>query len=263
MNENSNSTNELNGFKWRGGRQTETIGIWMWSEIFTHDFSSGIKIAIFLLDTQGLFDHQMDRRECTTTFALSMLLSSVQCYNIMQNIQKDDLENLEMFAEYGRLALEKSIEKPFQKLIFLIRDWPNAFENGYGWNDQNLLNDLFNGHTAENRQTTDRIKECFEDLKAFLMPYPGNEVAQGKNTTGNLKQIDKEFIKYVKELVPALFAPENLIIKKINNRSVRVSDLFTYLQVYVNVFNENKLPEPTTVLGVSSTFVSYHLTLIG
>ncbi|XP_055296601.1 atlastin-like [Sitodiplosis mosellana] len=254
LGENGNM-DELSGFKWRGGRKPETTGIWMWSEVFTHDFSDGEKVAIILLDTQGIFDHQSSWRDCTATFALSMLLASVQCYNVMQNVQEDDLENLEMFTEYGRLALEQSREKPFQKLLFIIRDWPNAFETSYGWNGQQVIDEILSeddGQTSENRKLRDRIKSSFKEVKAFLMPHPGKDVAQSGKFTVKLQQIDPEFVKYLKELVPALFAPENLVVKKINNESVRVGDLVQYLQAYANLFNDNKLPEPKTILTATA-----------
>lgn len=78
------SSSELNGFKFRGGRKPETIGIWIWSEVFTHDYPNGEKVAIILLDTQGIFDSRSSVRDYTTIFSLSMLLSSVSCYNIMK-----------------------------------------------------------------------------------------------------------------------------------------------------------------------------------
>lgn len=51
MGEEKESINLHGGFKWRGGKNPETNGIWMWSEIFTHDYENGDKIAIILLDT--------------------------------------------------------------------------------------------------------------------------------------------------------------------------------------------------------------------
>lgn len=244
----------MHGFQWRAGRKRETIGIWMWSEAFTHDFINGEKVAIILLDTQGIFDDKSSVRDCTTTFALSMMLSSVQCYNLMQNIREDDLQYLELFSEYGRLALEQSVEKPFQKLIFIIRDWPFAYETNYGWNGQQIINETLAGNedqTCEMRRLRERIRASFEDISAFLMPHPGMKVAQSNSFTGNLNEISPDFVKYVKELVPALFAPENLCMKKINGQTVRAQDFLKYLEAYINIFNGEALPEPRSVLMVS------------
>ncbi|XP_055309313.1 atlastin-like [Sitodiplosis mosellana] len=245
-----NNSSGLTGFKWRSGRKRETTGIWMWSEVFTHDFSNGEKVAIILLDTQGIFDDQSSVRDCTTIFALSMMLSSVQCYNVMQNIKEDDLQHLELFTEYGRLALEESTLKPFQKLLFIVRDWPYAFETDYGWHGQKIIDEIMTGNeeqTNDMRQLRRRIDSSFDDIGAFLMPHPGSIVARGNSFTGNIHQISAEFRKYVKELVRGIFAPDKLIVKTMNGGKVRVRDLIPYLQAYLNIFNGDALPEPKTV----------------
>lgn len=261
----SANSSELNGFKWRSGRKRETVGIWMWSDVFTHDYENGEKVAIILLDTQGVFDDRSSVRDCTTIFALSTMLSSIQCYNMMQNIKEDDLQHLELFTEYGRLALEQSNEKPFQKLLFVVRDWPYAYETDYGWNGQKVIDESLAGNddqTPEMHQLRKRIKSSFEDISAFLLPHPGMAVAEGNEFTGSVQQIDPEFIKYIRELVPALFAPENLIVKRINGQKVRARDLLEYLQTYMTIFNSDTLPEPKSILMVSSTYLKSPLSLI-
>lgn len=87
---------KLTGFSWRGGSERDTTGIYMWSDIFTYDFPHGDKVAIILLDTQGTFDSQSTVKDCATIFALSTMLSSVQIYNLSQNIQEDDLQHLQV-----------------------------------------------------------------------------------------------------------------------------------------------------------------------
>jgi len=71
-------------------------------------------------------------KDCATIFALSTMTSSVQLYNLSQNIQEDDLQHLQLFTEYGRLALEDCSDTPFQKLTFLVRDWSYPYEAEYG-----------------------------------------------------------------------------------------------------------------------------------
>ena len=234
----------------------------MWSDVFTHDSENGEKIAIVLLDTQGTFDDRSSVRDVITNFALSMMLSSVQCYNVMQNVKEDDLQHLELFTEYGRLALEQSNIKPFQKLLFIVRDWPYAYETNYGWNGQTVIDDIMAGNdeqTPDMKQLRRRIDSSFEDISAFLMPFPGKIVAQGNNFTGDLNQIDSDFVKYAKELTVGLFAPDKLVIKKINGQNVRMRDFVPYLETYINIFHGDKLPEPQSVLMVFYQFVYFSL----
>lgn len=260
LGENSN-TNELVGFKWQGGKTATTSGIWMWSEIFTHDYEDGYKVAIILLDTQGIFDTETSLEECTTIFGLTTMLSSVQLFNVKERIQEDDLQHLDLFTGYANFVLQQSHEKAFQKLIFVVRDWPNPEDNNYGWDEQNqLINEIMGSNpsrTIKMRELRERIASSFQEIGAFLMPHPGMIVARGRNFTGDLKQIDPEFIEYVKVLVPGIFAPENLIIKQINDRHVRARDLVQYFKDYLDIFN--KMPPQETLFEVnySCIFSSY------
>jgi len=46
-------------FKWKAGQERQTTGIWMWSDPFFKDcVHTGQKIAILLMDTQGMFDNE-------------------------------------------------------------------------------------------------------------------------------------------------------------------------------------------------------------
>lgn len=90
------------------------------------------------------------------------------------------------------------------------------------------------------------------------MSNPGTIVAEGNEIIGDLQQIDPKFIKYSKELVPALFAPENLILKQINGQKVRAGDFLKYLQTYKMLLSE-ALSESESILmstgGVTSVML--------
>lgn len=244
---------DLNRFRYRGGRKPDTNGIWIWSELFTHDFENGEKVAIVLFDTQGIFDNRTGMREVVAVFAVSMMLASVQCYNVSQNIQEDDIQHLELFTEFGRLVLQQSDEKPFQTMLFIVRDWQNASEIPFGDGKQYIDEQLAmtEEQTEDMHSLRRRIKSSFDTINAYLLPHPGPKVANGVDINGDLRQIEAEFVTHVKQLVPLILAPENLVRKKINGQNVRCRDLVTYMQSYVNVFNSNTLPKPQSVLDVS------------
>lgn len=201
MGEKSNE-NLFNGFKWRYGRKPETSGIWMWSEVFTHDFENGEKIAIILFDTQGIFDMKSTVKDNAVTFSISMMLSSNLIYNIKENIQEDDLQHLEMFSEYGRLAMEQTSEKPFQYLLFMVRDWPFAGETNYGWNGQQIVDEVLSENDDQSpdmRTLRKQIKSTFDEISGFLMPHPGFLV-HDKNFNGDLQRISADSKKYMNSI---------------------------------------------------------------
>ena len=115
-------------------------------------------------------------------------------------------------------------------------------------------NQIFNGNdeqSEEMRQMRTQIKSSFEEIGAFLLPHPGKIVAQKKSFNGSLVQIDPEFIEYVKQLVTTIFAPENLVVKKINGEKVQAKDWIKYLNEYLKTFNGDTLPKPELAFGVS------------
>lgn len=172
-----NENDPLSGFSWRGGSERDTTGILMWSKVFLSTLQNGEKVAIILMDTQGTFDSQSTVRDCATVFALSTMVSSVQIYNLSQNIQEDDLQHLQLFTEYGRLALEKSGSTPFQRLQFLVRDWSYPYEADYGSEGGAKILErrlqISDKQHPELQSLRKHITSCFSDISCFLMPHPG------------------------------------------------------------------------------------------
>lgn len=78
----------------------------MWSRPFIRTLPSGEKVAVILMDTQGLYDGKVNKMITTAIFALSTLISSHVIYNMVREVGEDDLENLALFTEYGRRAQE-------------------------------------------------------------------------------------------------------------------------------------------------------------
>ncbi|XP_077493443.1 atlastin-1-like isoform X6 [Amblyomma americanum] len=169
----------LGGFQWSPGSKRHTTGIQLWSQPFLVTTPQGDEVAVLLMDTQGSFDCTSSVKECTTIFALSIMTSSVQVYNIFRDIQEDSLQHLEFFSEYGKLARKVETDKSFD---------------------------------------------------------------------GYLEDIDGKFKEALKELVPWLLAPENLVVKEINGHKITCEELMKYFRAYATAFQGGTLPSPKTVL---------------
>ncbi|XP_011359698.1 atlastin-2 isoform X1 [Pteropus vampyrus] len=246
----------LTGFTWRGGCERETTGIQVWSEVFVIDRPNGTKVAVLLMDTQGAFDSQSTIKDCATVFALSTMTSSVQVYNLSQNIQEDDLQHLQLFTEYGRLAMEEIYQKPFQTLMFLIRDWSYPYEHSYGLEGgkqflEKRLQVKQNQH-EELQNVRKHIHNCFSNLGCFLLPHPGLKVATNPSFDGRLKDIDEDFKRELRNLVPLLLAPENLVEKEISGSKVTCRDLVEYFKAYIKIYQGEELPHPKSMLQATA-----------
>uniref|UniRef100_A0A671TGD6 Atlastin-2-like n=1 Tax=Sinocyclocheilus anshuiensis TaxID=1608454 RepID=A0A671TGD6_9TELE len=230
----------LTGFSWRGGCERETTGIQAWSEVFVVEKEDGTKVAVLLVDTQGAFDSQSTIKDCATVFALSTMTSSVQC----------------VWDKYGRLAMEEIYEKPFQKLLFLIRDWCYPYEHGYGLKGGNCFLDrrlqVKQNQHEELQNVRKHIHNCFSSIGCFLLPHPGLKVATNPHFDGRLRDIDDEFKKELQNLVPLLLAPENLVEKEIGGAKVTCRDLLEYFKAYIQIYQGEELPHPKSMLQATA-----------
>uniref|UniRef100_A0AAR2LPZ1 GB1/RHD3-type G domain-containing protein n=1 Tax=Pygocentrus nattereri TaxID=42514 RepID=A0AAR2LPZ1_PYGNA len=241
----------LTGFSWRGGSEPETTGIQLWSEVFIVRKSNGREVAVLLMDTQGAFDNQSTVKDCATIFALSTMTSSIQIYNLSQNIQEDDLQQLQLFTEYGRLAMDEIFLKPFQSLMFLIRDWSFPYEYVYGLKGGSEFLDkrlqVKDSQHEELQTVRQHIHSCFTSISCFLLPHPGLKVATSPSFQGQL-YVAPEFKKELHSLIPTLLDPDKLAVKEINGNKVTCRGLLEYFKSYIKIYQGEDLPHPKSML---------------
>ncbi|XP_028815848.1 atlastin-3-like [Denticeps clupeoides] len=243
---------ELTGFSWRGGSEPETTGIQMWNEVFLVEKSNGTEVAVLLMDTQGAFDNQSTVKDCATIFALSTMTSSMQIYNLSQNIQEDDLQQLQLFTEYGRLAMDEIFQKPFQSLMFLIRDWSFPYEYKYGFKGgQQFLDKRLQVKESQHQElqiVREHIHSCFTSISCFLLPHPGLKVATSPSFKGQLCDVAPEFKEGLRDLVPTILQPSALAEKEINGNKVTCRGLLEYFKAYIKIYQGEDLPHPKSML---------------
>lgn len=184
-----------------------------------------------------------------------------------------------MFTEYGRLALEDTGKKPFQKLQFLVRDWSFPYEADYGAEGGQQILDrrlqISDKQHPELQSLRKHIKSCFSEISCYLMPHPGLKVATNPKFDGRLSgndivkvfknislfnsnnlffliEIESEFKQNLLTLIPMLLRPNNLILKEISGQKVKAKELVQYFKSYINLFTGDELPEPKSMLVVSA-----------
>ncbi|CEF71458.1 Atlastin [Strongyloides ratti] len=248
---------QVNGFHWKTGAKRDTVGIWMWGEPIMIEAINGEKYAVVLMDTQGTFDNISTYNQSTTIFALSTLLSSIQCYNLTENIPEDALQNLSLFVEYGRLALKESqyVGKPFQNLNFIIRDFKNPEEFPYGIEGgREFLSQVLEIHSDLEEELKDvrlQLQACFDEINCYLMPHPGHKVAERNSFRGHVKDIRSIFKEEVKKMVENLLNPHSLKPKSVNGRELTCKKMIEFTKQFVKVFEGSDIPQPKNILNAN------------
>jgi len=294
------------GFSWRGGAERDTTGIWMWSQPFILPWKTNTEtgatenIAVMLVDSQGMFDHETTVGLTAAIFGLSTLLSSYQIYNVDKRIQEDNLQQLALFSEYGRLALqlqkspkkndkskeedkegaddtpdtssesgkdETTIEtKPFQKMEFLVRDWQN-FDDDEDLDacekemKTYLENVLAEREASDLKETRDQISSCYEDVSCYQMTHPGFAVTK-KKYSGDVNVIEPTFLSFLNRYCRRVFG--NLVAKSIHGRELTAPELGVYIKHYAKMFESRAhFPKAATMLQATANANNTNATNLG
>jgi atlastin len=272
------------GFDWKAGSERNTTGIWMWSHPHLIKNAAGDKIAVLLVDTQGMFDHETTMALTASIFGFSTLLSSYQIYNVDKRIQEDNLQQLALFSEYARTAMagdkeakvavaqehkkgedasttESAIPKPFQQMEFLVRDWQHfddeEDEEDYEAMEKSMdkyLDTVIAERDAKDLQDTrEQIQSCFEKITCYGLSHPGFAVTK-KKYTGDVDSIEPQFLNLLDRYCARVFDPVNLNPKVIHGRELTATELGTYIQTYADLFASGaKFPTAATLLEATAS----------
>lgn len=274
------------GFDWRGGSDRNTTGIWMWSEPYFLKRPGGQHdLAVVLVDTQGMFDHETTMGLTAAIFGLSTLLSSYQIYNVDKRIQEDNLQQLALFSEYGRMALKSDGQKaeeeddtkkgkgtkqkrPFQRIEFLVRDWQN-FEDDEDMalmeqEMEKYLSTVIAERDAKDLQDTrEQITSCFDEVSCFMMTHPGFAVTK-KKYNGDVGVIEPTFLTLLDRYCHRVFGSSgvggngsdgtSLSPKIIHGRELTAAELGAYVKAYAKMFESGaKFPKAETMLEATAS----------
>jgi len=171
-------------------------------------------------------------------------------YNLMHVIREDHLQHLQLFTEYGRLALKNSGTVPFQKLQFLVRDWHPAdapFGKEGGKIVLERLLKVSSDQPEEVNKLRSHISSCFSHIDCFLLPYPGPKVAEDPSFSGKAEDMDPRFHSHFQNCVESMLDVNNLIPKMIAGKVVKSREMVDYFNKYLEIFNGDEIPEPKSI----------------
>mmetsp|Transcript_891 Transcript_891/g.1180 ORF Transcript_891/g.1180 Transcript_891/m.1180 type:complete len:584 (-) Transcript_891:1038-2789(-) len=250
------------GFDWKAGTERNTTGIWMWSHPFFLKNKDGEDMAVLLVDTQGMFDHETTMALTASIFGLSTLLSSYQIYNVDKRIQEDNLQQLALFSEFARTAMgEGDFErKPFQKIEFLVRDWQH-FEDEDENEDFNTMETsmveylagvLADRAASDLKDTREQIQTCFEEISCYALCHPGFAVTK-KKYSGDVAALEELFVKLLDRYCKRVFSTASLQPKQIHDRELSAVELGTYIEAYAELFASGaNFPTAATLLEATA-----------
>ncbi len=260
-------------FEWKGGENRMTTGIWIWSKPFVRQAVDGTRVAVLLIDTQGMFDNDTSMSLTACIFGLSTLLSSRLVYNVEKRVQEDHLQQLALFTEYGRMALtsqasscddsngsndNSSNVKPFQHVEFLVRDWQH-FDDGQEDDitsmrksmDDYIAQVVKERNVKDLQDTRDHITACFEKISCFGLCHPGIPVTK-KNYDGSLASIDKTFLTLIDAYARYAF-DETLEPNLVMGRKITAPELREHVVQYTKLFRDGaRFPEAKTLLEATA-----------
>jgi atlastin len=253
------------GFDWRAGAERNTTGIWMWSHPHMIEQADGEPLAVILVDTQGMFDHETSVALTASIFGFSTLLSSYQIYNVDKRIQEDNLQQLALFSEYARTAASEEAAgedrldkfKPFQRIEFLVRDWQHFEEEddlaAMQQSMETYLESVIQEREAKDlKETREQIVGCFEEITCFGLCHPGFAVTK-KKYTGDISTMEEQFLSLLDHYCNKVFS--SLAPKIIHGRELTATELGAYIQAYAELFTTgaDKFPTASTMLEATAS----------
>lgn len=162
-----------------------------------------VKSSTFALWTLREFLNR--EQEWNILAGLALLTSSVTILNTNNDIQEATLERLQNFWSFGLLALDEGHvnQKPFQSLVFFVRDWENhqqfPFGNEGGRKVIESKLQVKAGHEKFQRRLRSQMKEHLENIDCFLVLYPGIEVRE-RGFTGSVVNASSRFKDFGTEI---------------------------------------------------------------
>ncbi|XP_039248534.2 uncharacterized protein LOC120326332 isoform X1 [Styela clava] len=249
-----------NGIPFKSGPQQDTTGIRIWHEVFYVPQKEGEKMAVLLMDTQGLFDNATPEDVNISLLTLSTLASSLQIFNTIRMLDTRDLSYLKTCVEFAK-ETARSDDPLFklQALNFLVRDHDGDEPFKYGEEGgEKYMQTIFDSKDGDDKQITIRkqIKESFNNVSCSLLPHPGLGVPK-KAFQGTNAELEPEFRQQIKSFVEFIAFPFRLQRKESNKKALTARDILNMIIASDGIF-ACRVYEPENMIEVN--IKSYYAT---
>ena len=225
-------------FEWKRDVKPCTQGIYILKEpiVIPHNEE---KIALFLADTQGIFDHNTSQRNQTFLGTFSFLISSFMIFNVQNRIEGTHLDAIYKSATNLR-GSDRCYTMQRESLMFVVRDSNDVvddddygmeggkkyFKAAFQEDDQNKA--------EEHKMMREFLKFAFGDnIPCCLLPHPGDAV---KRETCSVTDLNDDFQKETFKLFQEMESGCKRTIKTIHNKLLKCKKLYENIQGYVSQF---------------------------
>nr|KAF6273564.1 hypothetical protein mMyoMyo1_010847 [Myotis myotis] len=153
----------------------------------------------------------------------------------------------EDYEDENLVNSDEVMKKPCPVQIVLAHEDDHNFELDEAALEQILLQE----HIRDLNLVVVSVAGAFHKGKSFLLDFM-LRFATNPSFDGRLKDIDEDFKRELRNLVPLLLAPENLVEKEISGSKVTCRDLVEYFKAYIKIYQGEELPHPKSMLQATA-----------
>ncbi|RWS30243.1 hypothetical protein B4U80_08723 [Leptotrombidium deliense] len=255
----------LTGMDWKPTHKTVTRGIWVWNKPYLKRLQNGKECVVLFMDTEGLYGKDEIRGRWSHVFGISTAASSVQIFNLKEELTPRDMEELQVFVRLAEMGIKSDPKisekeevkkmKPFQKLWFLIRSWRYPEDYDYGESGgQHYLLDVFQTKESDKyhlREMKQSIVDAYEDICCYLMPHP-NDVIYKSSFKGQVGPLSHEFRFHLDRFIRCILEPNHLLPKELIGISLTARNYVEFFSSVIETFNNGNFPKIESLMRAIS-----------
>lgn len=233
-----------------------TKGLWVWDRLLEGRDSGGRKVAVLVIDSEGLNSTEVDSNYDNRVFMFCLLLSSLFIYNSMGTIDEIALQNINLILNLAlkirvkggsEKASEDELVEAFPNFLWVLRDAFLSQEDLKGRkltskeylesalkNQKSISTNAFN----KNKIRT-QIKKFFpvRDCLRFVRPVENESLLQRLDRVDDSK-LRKEFRTQVKNARKHIFS--RMKPKTCNGQNLGPRLVLELAKTYLTAINEHK-----------------------